>query len=72
MTISCRLLSSGIKLTQVGQTAGSLVGEISLEEMWRMVDRIRVGEQGFALVVAQDGQLIAHGNPNEKAARRAR
>jgi signal transduction histidine kinase len=42
------------------------VGEISLEEMWRMVDRIRVGEQGFALVVAPEGQLIAHGNPNEK------
>jgi len=57
----------GIKLTQVGQSAGSLVGEISLEEMWRMVDRIRVGEQGYALVVAPNGQLIAHGNPNEKA-----
>jgi signal transduction histidine kinase len=57
----------GIKLTQVGQSAGSLVGEISLEEMWRMVDRIRVGDQGFALVVAPNGQLIAHGNPNEKA-----
>ncbi len=56
----------GIKLTQVGQTAGSLVGEISLEEMWRMVDRIRVGDQGYALVVAKDGHLIAHGNSNEK------
>ncbi|HKY21284.1 MAG TPA: sensor histidine kinase [Vicinamibacterales bacterium] len=57
----------GIKLTQAGQSAGSLVGEISLEEMWRMVDRIRVGQQGYALVVAQNGQLIAHGNPNDKA-----
>ena len=56
----------GIKLSHVGQAAGSLVGEISLEEMWRMVDRIRVGEQGYALVVAPEGQLIAHGNPNEK------
>jgi signal transduction histidine kinase len=56
----------GIKLTHVGQAAGSLVGEISLEEMWRMVDRIHVGEQGYALVVAAEGQLIAHGNPNEK------
>ena len=57
----------GIRLTKVGQSSGSLVGEISLEEMWRMVDRIRVGEQGYALVVASNGQLIAHGNPNEKA-----
>jgi signal transduction histidine kinase len=57
----------GIRLTKVGQSSGSLVGEISLEEMWRTVDRIRVGEQGYALVVASNGQLIAHGNPNEKA-----
>ena len=56
----------GIKLVQVGQNAGALVGEISLEEMWRMVDRIRVGDQGYALVVAANGQLIAHGNSNEK------
>jgi len=57
----------GIRLTKVGQSSGSLVGEISLEEMWRTVDRIKVGEQGYALVVASNGQLIAHGNPNEKA-----
>jgi signal transduction histidine kinase len=56
----------GIKLTQLGQRSGSLVGEISLEEMWRMVDQIRVGDQGYALVVAANGQLIAHGNSNEK------
>ena len=56
----------GIKLTQLGQSSGSLVGEISLEEMWRMVDQIHVGDQGYALVVAANGQLIAHGNSNEK------
>ena len=56
----------GIKLTQLGQSSGSLVGEISLEEMWRMVDQIRVGVQGYALVVANNGQLIAHGNATEK------
>jgi signal transduction histidine kinase len=57
----------GIKLAHVGQASGALVGEISLEEMWRTVDRIRVGEHGYALVVAAGGELIAHGNPNEKA-----
>src|SRR5688572_7676315 len=41
----------GIRLSRVGVSSGSLVGEISLEEMWRMVDRIRVGELGYALVV---------------------
>ena len=43
-----------------------LVGELNLEEMWRMVDRIRVGREGFALVAERDGKLIAHGNPDEK------
>jgi signal transduction histidine kinase len=56
----------GIKLTELGQNSGSLVGEISLEEMWRMVDQIRVGDQGYALVVAANGQLIAHGDSHEK------
>jgi signal transduction histidine kinase len=46
--------------------SGWVVGEISLEELWRMVDRIRVGERGYALLVGDDGRLIAHGNPDEK------
>jgi signal transduction histidine kinase len=43
-----------------------LVGEIALEELWRTVDRIRVGEHGYALVIGEDLRLIAHGNPDEK------
>ena len=31
-----------------------------------MVDTIRVGTQGYALIVGEDGRLIAHGNPDEK------
>lgn len=46
--------------------AGWLVGELSLEELWRLVDRIRVGEHGFAVLATQEGRLIAHGNPDEK------
>jgi signal transduction histidine kinase len=46
--------------------SGWMVGELSLEELWRMVDRIRVGEEGYALVVGEDNRLIAHGNPDEK------
>ncbi len=44
-----------------------LVGRLSLEELWRMVDRIRVGSRGYALVVTHEGQLLAHGNPNAKS-----
>jgi len=46
--------------------SGWIVGELSLEELWRMVDRIRVGHEGYALVVGEDDRLIAHGNPDEK------
>ena len=46
--------------------AGWLVGELSLEELWRLVDRIRVGGEGFAVLATQEGRLIAHGNPDEK------
>jgi signal transduction histidine kinase len=56
-----------IGLTRLNQPAGWLVGEFSLEEMWRMVDQIRIGEQGYAMVVAPGGELIAHGDPDKKA-----
>jgi signal transduction histidine kinase len=55
-----------LPLTRLGEPAGVLVGQVSLEELWRMVDRIRVGQEGFAMVVAQSGQLIAHGSPDQK------
>jgi signal transduction histidine kinase len=52
-----------VRLTE----GGWLVGRLNLEAMWRMVDRIRVGEQGYALVVTGEGQLLAHGNPDAKS-----
>jgi signal transduction histidine kinase len=55
-----------IHLTRLNQPAGWLVGEFSLEQMWRMVDQIRIGAHGYALVVAPDGTLVAHGNPDKK------
>jgi hypothetical protein len=56
-----------VLLKRLNRPVGSLVGEISLEEMWRMVDQIRIGQQGFALIVAPDGTVIAHGDPDRKA-----
>jgi nitrogen fixation/metabolism regulation signal transduction histidine kinase len=57
----------GLQLKRLNQPSGWLVGEFSLEEMWRMVDRIRIGDSGYAMVVAADGELIAHGDPDKKA-----
>jgi len=55
-----------IHLTRLEQPAGWLVGEFSLEEMWRMVDRIRIGDHGYAMVIAPSGELVAHGDPDKK------
>src|SRR3954447_20941888 len=55
-----------LPLRHLNQPAGWLVGELNLEEMWRMVDQIRIGANGFALVLAPDGALIAHGDNNKK------
>ena len=55
-----------IRLSRSNRPDGWLVGEINLEELWRMVDGLRVGAEGFALLVAREGRLIAHGNPDEK------
>jgi signal transduction histidine kinase len=56
-----------IHLSHLNQPSGWLAGQINLEEMWRMVDQIRIGEHGYALVVAPGGELIAHGDPDKKA-----
>ena len=56
-----------IRLTRLNQPSGWLAGEFSLEEMWRMVDQIRIGDHGYALVVAPGGELVAHGDPDKKA-----
>ena len=63
------LLPSAVLAVPVtdNQRQGWLVGQVNLEELWRMVDRIRVGSQGFALVVTGEGQLIAHGDPDQKS-----
>jgi signal transduction histidine kinase len=56
-----------IHMMRLGEPTGWLVGQFSLEEMWRTVDRIRIGEHGYALVVASSGELVAHGDPDRKA-----
>jgi signal transduction histidine kinase len=56
-----------IHLMRLNEPFGWLGGEFNLEEMWRMVDHIRIGDHGYALVIAPGGELIAHGDPDKKA-----
>jgi signal transduction histidine kinase len=55
-----------VRVQPAGQEAGWVVGEIALEELWRTVDRVHVGQSGYALLLAEEQRLIAHGNPNKK------
>jgi signal transduction histidine kinase len=52
---------------RAGREGGWLVGEFSIEELWRLTDRIRVGTSGYAMVVSPRGDLLAHGNPEERS-----
>ncbi|HXG54429.1 MAG TPA: sensor histidine kinase [Vicinamibacterales bacterium] len=49
-----------------GATPGWIVAEISLEELWRAVDRIRVGDTGFAVLLDETGRIVAHGRADQK------
>jgi signal transduction histidine kinase len=55
-----------VRIAPSSGESGWVVGEIALEELWRMVDRIRVGSEGYAMLLSEDRRLIAHGDPDEK------
>ncbi len=55
-----------VRIAPAGKEPGWVVAEIALEELWRTVDRVRVGQEGFALLVGEEQRIIAHGNPNKK------
>ncbi|HSC28144.1 MAG TPA: sensor histidine kinase [Vicinamibacterales bacterium] len=68
-----RLDDDGLPTTTIAVRVGSgaredywIAGELALEELWRMVDSVRVGQEGYALLLGEDLQLIAHGDPDEK------
>jgi signal transduction histidine kinase len=55
-----------VSLVGGGQDPGWIVAEMSLEELWRTVDSIKIGTQGYALLMDEEAKLLAHGNPNDK------
>jgi len=59
-------MTVAIPVKSLGEIDGVLIGELNLIEMWRLVDSIRIGEEGIALVVSEEGSLIAHGLGSEK------
>ena len=64
------LLPTALVAAPIGRgerQAGWLVGEFSIEELWRLTGRIRVGASGYAVVVSPRGDLLAHGSPEERS-----
>ncbi len=43
-----------------GEIAGVLIAEVNLKYIWDVVSDIQVGRTGYAYVVSDDGDLIAH------------
>jgi signal transduction histidine kinase len=56
-----------IRLDHAGPPVAFLVGRLSLEELWRAVDKVRVGGRGHAVLVDETGRLLAHGDPAMRA-----
>lgn len=63
-TIDDDLLPAAVVAIQLpqGSKGGWLVGQLRLEELWRTVNSIHVGETGYALVITDEGYPLAHGN----------
>jgi signal transduction histidine kinase len=43
-----------------GEVIGVLIAEVNLKYIWEVISQIKVGQTGYAYVVSQDGDLIAH------------
>ncbi len=62
-SIDGEFLPTAIAAVQVNpdnDDSGWLLGQLQLEQLWRVVDGIRVGETGHAQIVTNDGLLLAH------------
>ena len=60
-------MTLAVPVKRLNAVEGVLLAEVNLLDMWRLVDDIHIGRQGYALVVSKTGQLIAHGHNEAKA-----
>ena len=61
--------TAAVEISRGGRNNGWLIGTLKLEQLWRTVDGIRIGQTGHALIVTDDGQLLAHGEKSVVARR---
>ena len=61
--------TAAVEISRGGRNDGWLIGTLKLEQLWRTVDGISIGRTGHALIVTDDGQLLAHGEKSVVARR---
>jgi class 3 adenylate cyclase len=49
-----------VPIKRFNKVIGALIAEVNLKHIWDVVSEIRAGRTGYAYVVSQDGELIAH------------
>lgn len=55
-----------LPIKRLNMTEGVIAARVNLMDMWNLVDGIKIGEEGYAMVVSKSGLLIAHGRPEAK------
>ena len=53
-------------ITIAGERAGAIAARVDLVHIWEPVNSVKVGRRGFVRLVAADGTLLAHGDPEER------
>jgi signal transduction histidine kinase len=53
-------------VTIAGERAGAVAARMDLIDIWAPINSVRVGRKGFVRLVAADGTLLAHGDPEER------
>jgi signal transduction histidine kinase len=59
-------IALGEPIVIAGEQAGAVAARVDLVDIWQPINAARVGERGFVRLVAPDGTLLAHGDPEER------
>jgi signal transduction histidine kinase len=59
-------LTLGEPVWVAGERVGAVVAALDLVGIWQPINQVRLGRKGFVRLVASDGTLLAHGDPEER------
>jgi two-component system, NtrC family, sensor kinase len=60
------LMTIAVPIEVAGKPLGAIVAQVDMVSIWDTIKGIRVGQTGFARLIARDGTLVGHGNPEER------